>query len=626
MLKEYRDRREIFRPLLPALCWLLLCTFAVCLQGQDEATRTEKQFVKQLQTDIQKIENLVEKSRGPQAQKAYEAALKRLTGYSSDPSPALAKLVKPEIERLEKLQARLRELGFEVDAPSFPDGDNPSVAGDQVSFAKDVAPILVAKCGNCHVRGTRGNFNMATYQALSGSGMIVPGDPVLSRLIQVIDSGEMPKGGLTVTPDELNRLRTWVAAGANNDGPANENLARLGNATPPPDNAPPSQPLTMQPPTGTETVSFSREIAPILVDQCRGCHVESNRPRGGLNLDSFASLLRGGDSGALLVPRRSAESLLVKKLEGTGGGNRMPAQRDPLKREQIELVKRWIDEGAAFDGGSPDLPLRSVATTAKAASQDHAALSADRRKVAEENWKKSLPDTPAQAKELDDFRVFSSFGGQRLDELCERIAQLTTKIKSQLGLPKDAPLAKGNLTLYLFERRYDFNELSTMVEGYPLPKDTRATWKNNVVDIYVAMAIERTADLASVEAELARQIAAAAVSAMSPRVPDWFASGVGYAVAERMFTKSDEVKAWRPAAQASLNRIAAVEDLTSGKFSRELIGLAGFQLVAALQSQDANFKRLLAELRKGTEFSAAFAAAYKRDAAVWLAEALQRPR
>ncbi len=625
MLKKFVDRHETFRPLLLAVCWLFIFTVTSYLHGQDEATRSEKQFVKQLQADIQKIENLVERSRGPQAQKAYEAALKRLSGYSSGPSPALGNLLKPEIERLEKLQARLRDLGVEVDAPSFPSGDNPSV-GDPVSFAKDVAPILVAKCGNCHVRGSRGNFNMATYQALSDSGMIVPGDPVLSRLIQVIDSGEMPKGGLTVTPDELNRLRTWVAAGAKNDGPGNENLTRLGSAATAPDNAPSRQPLTMQPPTGTETVSFSRDIAPILVDQCRGCHLESNRPRGGLNMDSFASLLRGGDSGALLVPRRSADSLLVKKLEGTGGGNRMPAQREPLKREQIELVKRWIDEGAAFDGGSPDLALRSVAAAAKAANQDHAALSADRRKVADENWKKSLPDTPPQVKDFDDFRVFSSFGGQRLDDVCERIAPLATKIKSQLGIPKDAPLAKGNLTLYLFERRYDFNELSTMVEGYPLPKDTWATWKNNVVDIYVAMAIERTADLPSIEAELARQIAAATVSAMSPRVPDWFASGVGYLIAERLFAKSDEVKAWRPAAQTSLNRIAAVEDLTNGKFSRELIGLAGYQLVAALQAQDANFKRLLAELRKGAEFSVAFATAYKRDAAAWLAEAIQRSR
>ncbi|HEU0069422.1 MAG TPA: hypothetical protein VFQ26_09225, partial [Nitrospiraceae bacterium] len=34
------------------------------------------------------------------------------------------------------------------------------------SFVRDVAPMLVAKCGNCHVTGSRGNFNMANYVAL----------------------------------------------------------------------------------------------------------------------------------------------------------------------------------------------------------------------------------------------------------------------------------------------------------------------------------------------------------------------------------------------------------------------------------------------------------------------------
>ena len=123
-----------------------------------------------------------------------------------------------------------------------------------VSFKSEVAPILVAKCGNCHVNRNRGNFSAATFAALSNSTTIAFGLPQDSRLIEVIENGEMPKGGLKVEPNELELLKRWIQLGAKFDGdnpqqPITEFAANVptcvGRDRPQPTK-----------PTGKETVSF----------------------------------------------------------------------------------------------------------------------------------------------------------------------------------------------------------------------------------------------------------------------------------------------------------------------------------------------------------------------------------
>ncbi|MBX3416938.1 MAG: hypothetical protein KF851_04995 [Pirellulaceae bacterium] len=606
---------------LPSLVFALILFGVIVMPrataiGQEEMSRPEKQFIKQLQTEIEKVSTNIDRSRGPQAQRAYEGVLKRLQNAPPNSSPLFKKELDTELKRLADFQKKLGELGIEVDAPNAPSGDM-NTSSTEISFKDAIAPILVAKCGNCHVRRSRGEFGMANYQSLAQSGMVVPGDPVSSRLIQVIDTGSMPQGNLTVSADELTKLRNWISAGAKNDAANDESL--LGLVADDRGTNRPAEPLQVKQADGTQTVSFAREIAPIIASECRGCHVEANRPRGGLNMDSFTTFLRGGDSGALIVPGKSAESLLVKKLSGTADGNRMPAQRPPLPQNQVDLIKRWIDEGAPFDGTTPTLPLKTIAATAKASVSSHEELSTERKKVAEENWDKALPNIPNNHIDRDEFRVFSSLSDERLTAVTDKAEQLVEKIKRQLGLSKNEPLVKGKLTLYVFERRYDFNELSTMVEGYPLPKETKSMWKNSVVDVYVAIAMDRTVDFTAIEPELCRVMTAASVSAWAQGIPVWFADGAGYSTSERLFPKSDEVKLWKQGAESSLAKVTNVDDFAGGKLSRELTGLAGFQLVSAMRTQEANFKRLTAELSKGTEFSTAFSTAFKRDIESWLA-------
>jgi predicted nucleic acid-binding Zn-ribbon protein len=93
-------------------------------------------------------------------------------------------------------------------------------------------------------------------------------------------------------------------------------------------------------------VSFSRNVAPILAQRCVACH-NTRSPGGRLNLDSFASLLKGGESGEAVSVHKSADSLLVSMIEDGS----MPKDADPLSPAEIAIVKQWIDVGAPLDAG-----------------------------------------------------------------------------------------------------------------------------------------------------------------------------------------------------------------------------------------------------------------------------------
>ena len=87
-----------------------------------------------------------------------------------------------------------------------------------VTFTKDVAPILVNHCGNCHVRGRKGDFQMQSFDQLMSSGQLTAGSSSGSHLMQLVSSGEMPPRG-QVPAAQIETLRKWVEAGAKFDGP-----------------------------------------------------------------------------------------------------------------------------------------------------------------------------------------------------------------------------------------------------------------------------------------------------------------------------------------------------------------------------------------------------------------------
>ncbi|MBI1313539.1 DUF1553 domain-containing protein [bacterium] len=100
-------------------------------------------------------------------------------------------------------------------------------------------------------------------------------------------------------------------------------------------------------------VDFRTQIKPILQKYCVSCH-GPDETESGFRLDFGSLLLRGGDRGAAVVPGKSAESLLYKVLISDGEVARMPEGQPPLDKSQIELIQKWIDQGAK--GGAEDAP------------------------------------------------------------------------------------------------------------------------------------------------------------------------------------------------------------------------------------------------------------------------------
>ncbi len=98
--------------------------------------------------------------------------------------------------------------------------------------------------------------------------------------------------------------------------------------------------------SAAEPVDYLRDVKPLLLKNCVGCHGPDLR-RGSLRLDTAASALKGGDRGPAVIPGKSADSLLVQAVSGTEGVKEMPPKgKTKLTAEQIALVRAWIDAGA----------------------------------------------------------------------------------------------------------------------------------------------------------------------------------------------------------------------------------------------------------------------------------------
>jgi hypothetical protein len=106
-------------------------------------------------------------------------------------------------------------------------------------------------------------------------------------------------------------------------------------------------------------VSYSRDIAPVLAIRCSGCHGPDAWWSGGfergLDVTSYESLMKGGQSGRAIVPSGSSQSLLLLRLDPPQGSDlrQMPFAGTPLSRRTIDQFRRWIDDGAVRDDSSP---------------------------------------------------------------------------------------------------------------------------------------------------------------------------------------------------------------------------------------------------------------------------------
>jgi Protein of unknown function (DUF1553)/Protein of unknown function (DUF1549)/Planctomycete cytochrome C len=106
--------------------------------------------------------------------------------------------------------------------------------------------------------------------------------------------------------------------------------------------------LNAQPSTSLEK-NFHEEVAPILVRSCIECHNGSNA-KGGLSLETLASVLKGGEEGPAIVVGKAKESLLYQKIVPAKEGLKpqMPRKKAALTAEEVKKIEEWIDKGARW--------------------------------------------------------------------------------------------------------------------------------------------------------------------------------------------------------------------------------------------------------------------------------------
>jgi hypothetical protein len=114
-----------------------------------------------------------------------------------------------------------------------------------------------------------------------------------------------------------------------------------------------------------EPVSFTKDIEPIFRESCWTCHGEALK-LSKLDLRTLEGALKGGEKGAAIVPGRSEESRLYRRVAGIETPS-MP-MGSSLTGAQISAIKTWIDQGAHW--------TNTAEVAANAQPVDRAALAA----------------------------------------------------------------------------------------------------------------------------------------------------------------------------------------------------------------------------------------------------------
>jgi uncharacterized membrane protein/mono/diheme cytochrome c family protein len=171
--------------------------------------------------------------------------------------------------------------------------------------------------------------------------------------------------------------------------------------------------------TPPATSFYAKRINPIFDANCVACHGES-KVNGGLRLDSYESLMKGGQDGSVIVAGKPDESLLLVRVKLPPSHKQfMPAEgKPPLKAEEIAWIKAWIQQGASptaitmagvsIHEEQAELPLQPVG--------DYSALAAEIQQMERGQGAKLMPVSakPEDGLVLYTVDASASFGDAQL--------------------------------------------------------------------------------------------------------------------------------------------------------------------------------------------------------------------
>lgn len=215
-------------------------------------------------------------------------------------------------------------IAIAMTVPTAADETEPPV------FEADVLPIFTRYCFNCHGKsspqlGLDLRSARLTMRGSQNGPVVVKGSLEESLLWKKVSTREMPLElfKLKLSDAEIETIRRWIEAGA-------------------PSNASAELPADVQ----EQFARFEKHVQPILAERCVSCH-GADEQEAELDLSSLASLVRGSQSGPVVVEGFSDKSILIRKV-----ASRVmppPDSGSPLTPSEIRTITRWIDKGRFAD-------------------------------------------------------------------------------------------------------------------------------------------------------------------------------------------------------------------------------------------------------------------------------------
>ena len=98
-----------------------------------------------------------------------------------------------------------------------------------------------------------------------------------------------------------------------------------------------------------ETVDFNTQIKPILNKSCITCHGGVKKASGFSLLFKEEALAPAKSGHPAIIPGKADKSELIRRLTATDPDERMPLDGAPMKPEDIELLRKWIDPSVSSD-------------------------------------------------------------------------------------------------------------------------------------------------------------------------------------------------------------------------------------------------------------------------------------
>ena len=167
---------------------------------------------------------------------------------------------------------------------------------------------------------------------------------------------------------------------------------------------------------------YAKRVRPLLDTHCITCHGAS-KTQGGLRLDSYDGLLRGGKSGPAIVPGDPEKSLLLTRVTLPATDRHyMPAEgRPPLKPEETGWLRAWIKQSASSTATSvagvsiSDIPAEPPPQPVG----DYSALMGDIRQMQQGQGAKlvAVSSKPSDGLILNTFDVAANFNDAQLAQM-----------------------------------------------------------------------------------------------------------------------------------------------------------------------------------------------------------------